>query len=77
MSAVLAGLGIAMLPEFFIGEHIASGALVTLLPQYPMPEAGLYVVRPPGEHPPRKVRVFTDFLVEQLAARFNTAPIKA
>jgi DNA-binding transcriptional LysR family regulator len=42
-----------------------------------MPEAGLYVVRPPGEHPPRKVRVFTDFLVEQLAARCITAPIKA
>ena len=59
-----------------IGEHIASGALVTLLPQYPMPEAGLYVVRPPGEHPPRKVRVFTDFLAEQLAARCNTAPAK-
>jgi DNA-binding transcriptional LysR family regulator len=77
VSAVLAGLGIAMLPDFLIDEHIASGALVPLLPQYPMPEAGLYVVRPPGDHPSRKVRVFTDFLVEQLAARCNTAPIKA
>ena len=48
LSAVLAGLGIAMLPDFLIDEHIASGALVTLLPQYPMPEAGLYVVRPPA-----------------------------
>jgi len=71
VSAVLAGLGIAMLPDFFIGEHIASGALVTLLPQYPMPEAGLYVVRPPGEHPPRKVRVFTDFLAEHLSVDFS------
>jgi hypothetical protein len=42
-----------------------------------MPEAGLYVVRPPGDHPSRKVRVFTDFLVEQMAARCNKAPIKA
>jgi DNA-binding transcriptional LysR family regulator len=66
VSAVLAGLGIAMLPDFLIDEHIASGALVTLLPQYPMPEAGLYVVRPPGDHPPRKVRVLTDMLVERL-----------
>jgi DNA-binding transcriptional LysR family regulator len=76
VSAVLAGLGIAMLPDFFIGEHIASGALVTLLPQYPMPEAGLYVVRPPGEHPPRKVRVFTDFLAEHLSVDFSKMPAK-
>ncbi len=74
--AVLAGLGIAMLPDFLIDEYIASGALVTLLPQYPMPEAGLYVVRPPGDHPSRKVRVFTDMLVERLSARCDAAPGK-
>jgi DNA-binding transcriptional LysR family regulator len=68
VSAVLAGLGIAMLPDFLINEHIASGALIILLPQFPMPEAGLYVVRPPGDHPSRKVRVFTDLLVEKLGA---------
>ncbi|HEU5135406.1 MAG TPA: LysR family transcriptional regulator [Steroidobacteraceae bacterium] len=76
VAAVLAGLGIAMLPDFLIDEHIASGALITLLPQYPMPEAGLYVVRPPGDHPSRKVRVFTDMLVERLSARCNVAPGK-
>jgi DNA-binding transcriptional LysR family regulator len=76
VSAVLAGLGIAMLPDFLIDAHVASGALVTLLPQYPMPEAGLYVVRPPGERPSRKVRVFTEFLAEHLSARCNTAPAK-
>jgi DNA-binding transcriptional LysR family regulator len=65
VSAVLAGLGIAMLPDFLIDEHVASGALVPLLPDYPMLEAGLYVVRPPGDHPPRKVRVLTDLLVER------------
>jgi len=76
VSAVLAGLGIAMLPDFLIDEHIASGALITLLPQYPMPDAGLYVVRPPGDHPSRKVRVFTDMLVEKLAVQCNVAPGK-
>ena len=74
VSAVLAGLGIAMLPDFLIDAHVASGELVTLLPQYPMPEAGLYVVRPPGGHPSRKVRAFTDFLAGELPARCNTAP---
>jgi DNA-binding transcriptional LysR family regulator len=68
VAAALAGLGIAMLPDFLIEEQIASGALVTLLPDYPMPEAGLYVVRPPGDHPPRKVRVLTDLLVERFGS---------
>jgi DNA-binding transcriptional LysR family regulator len=76
VSAVLAGLGIAMLPDFLIDEYIASGVLITLLPQYPMPDAGLYVVRPPGDHPSRKVRVFTDMLVERLASQCNVAPGK-
>jgi DNA-binding transcriptional LysR family regulator len=74
VAAALAGLGIAMLPDFLIDQHIASGALITLLPQYPMPEAGLYIVRPPGDRPSRKVRVFIDVLVERLGAMCEAAP---
>lgn len=74
VAAALAGLGIAMLPDFLIDQHIASGALITLLPQYPMPEAGLYIVRPPGDRPSRKVRVFIDMLVEHLGAMCQAAP---
>jgi DNA-binding transcriptional LysR family regulator len=65
VQAVLAGLGVIVLPDFLADEHLASGKLVTLLPEYPIPEAGLYIVRPPGDHPPRKVRVLTDFLLEK------------
>jgi DNA-binding transcriptional LysR family regulator len=74
VAAALAGLGIAMLPDFLIDRHIASGALITLLPEYPMPEAGLYIVRPPGDRPSRKVRVFIDVLVEHLSAMCREAP---
>lgn len=28
------------------------------------PEAGVYVVRPPGQHAPRKVRVLAELLIE-------------
>jgi DNA-binding transcriptional LysR family regulator len=65
VEAALAGLGVIVLPEFLAGEHLKSGRLVTLLPQFPIPEAGLYIVRPPGDHPPRKVRVLTDYLLEE------------
>lgn len=63
--AALAGLGIAALPDFVIERHIASGALVPVLGDYPSPEAGLYVVRPPGAFAPRKVRALIDILGER------------
>lgn len=64
LSAALAGLGVAALPDFLIEAHLASGALTPLLSDYPPPEAGMYVVRPPGDFPPRKVRVLIDILLE-------------
>jgi DNA-binding transcriptional LysR family regulator len=63
-TAAIAGLGIAALPDFLTEAALASGALVSVMTRYPLPEAGIFLVRPPGRHPPRKVRVFTDLLVE-------------
>ena len=64
LAAALAGLGVAALPDFVIESHVASGALVPVLTDYPPPDGGLYVVRPPGDFPPRKIRVLTDILLE-------------
>src|SRR5215831_7770554 len=68
LAAALAGLGVAVLPDFMIEAHVASGALAPVLAGYPPPDAGLYVVRPPGDLPPRKVRVLTDILLEYFGA---------
>ena len=76
VSAALAGLGIAMLPDFLTDPHVATGALVPVVTDYTVPEAGLFVVRPPGDHVPRKVRVLTDILIETFssaASRVNVA----
>jgi len=72
--AVLAGLGIALLPDFLIADHVASGALVIVMPDYPMPEAGVYVVRPPGGSAPCKVRVLIDIMVERVGSKACLAP---
>ncbi|WP_129792317.1 LysR family transcriptional regulator [Sphingosinicella sp. CPCC 101087] len=64
VAAALAGLGIAALPVDLISEHLDSGALVPVMPRYPIPEIGIYVVRPPGQHPARKIRVLTEMLIE-------------
>ncbi|RUV75502.1 MAG: LysR family transcriptional regulator [Mesorhizobium sp.] len=63
-AAAAAGLGIAWLPDCIIHEYVASGALVPVMTHYPPPAAGVYVVRPPGQHPARKVRVLTEMLTE-------------
>jgi DNA-binding transcriptional LysR family regulator len=67
--AALAGLGIALLPNFLIHDHVASGALVAIMADHPMPEAGIYVVRPPGGSAPCKVRVLIDIMVERFGDR--------
>ena len=63
-AAAVAGLGTAALPDFLTEKELASGALMALMKSYPLPEAGLYIVRPPGHHPARKVRVLTELLIE-------------
>lgn len=67
IAAAVAGLGIAWLPDGLTDEHVASGALVPVMTRYPPPPAGIYVIRPPGHHPARKVRVLTELLVECFA----------
>lgn len=63
VNAAVAGLGIARVPDGLIKDHVASGALVPVLTRYPAPPAGVYVVRPPGQYPTRKIRVLTEMLV--------------
>jgi DNA-binding transcriptional LysR family regulator len=55
VAAALAGLGIAMLPDFLTDPHVATGALVPVVADYPVPETGLFIVRPPGDCASRKV----------------------
>jgi DNA-binding transcriptional LysR family regulator len=62
--AAAAGLGIAWLPHCLVEDHLASGALAPVMTRYPPPTAGMFVVRPPGQHPARKVRVLTELLIE-------------
>jgi DNA-binding transcriptional LysR family regulator len=66
----IAGIGIADSPSFLVSDAIESGALEPLLLNYPRPEYGIHVVRPPGSHVPGKVRVLIDTLVE----RFGGTP---
>lgn len=63
-AAAVTGLGIAALPDFLTDDYISAGALVAVMTDYPLREAGLFVVRPPGDYPARKVRVLSELLIE-------------
>lgn len=66
VAAALAGLGLASVPSALVTEHLASGTLVAVMPRYPHPVYGIFVIRPPGQRPLRKVRVLTELLMERL-----------
>ena len=63
-AAAVAGLGIAWLPDCITYDYVTSGALVPIMTRYPPPSAGAYVIRAPGQHPARKVRVLTEMLIK-------------
>jgi len=64
---LLAGAGIALIPEFVVHDALADGRLVQLPFEYESPYLGLYAVYPQRRHVSNRVRVFVDFLVEWFA----------
>ena len=67
LPAVLAGLGIADLPEFIVGDAIASGKVEVILKGWKQPEGAVHLVTPPGGPRPARVEVLAEFLVKQFA----------
>jgi len=63
-AAAAAGLGVAALPDFLTKDYLKSGTLVPVMTRFSLPEGAIFVVRPPGRHPARKVRVLTELLIE-------------
>ncbi len=62
LEGLLAGLGIAQMPTFIVGPALASGELVSLLPDYVLPQHAIYAMLPERKHLPAKIRVFLEYL---------------
>jgi len=65
-SAVLAGLGIALLPQTVVARDITDGRLEPVLPEWRTPQGILHVVFPSRRGLLPAVRAFVDFLAERL-----------
>ncbi|CAG9183324.1 LysR family transcriptional regulator [Cupriavidus pinatubonensis] len=71
--AAIAGLGIALLPDFSAQSALQTGRLVEVLPEWQSTGAfgeWLYVIRPYAAHASRVSQVFVEFLREAYAEGF-------
>lgn len=73
LALVQAGAGIGIAPDFMVQEAIRRGELIRLLPDWQLPEGGIYAVYPAGRHLPAKVRLFIDFFRDWLGRQANQA----
>jgi DNA-binding transcriptional LysR family regulator len=67
LPAVIAGLGIADLPDFIIGDAIESGEVEVILKGWNQPEGAVHLVTPPGGPRPARVEALADFLARHFA----------
>ena len=66
--AVLAGLGIALLPSTMTRRDLRAGRMVPVLPQYHRAGHGVNLVYPSRRHLPLAVSAFIDLVVDKLGA---------
>jgi DNA-binding transcriptional LysR family regulator len=65
--AALKSQGIVQLPDYYVKDHLSSGALITLLDNYREPDEGIWAVYPHNRHLSPKIRLLVDFFAENLA----------
>ncbi|RTL50734.1 MAG: LysR family transcriptional regulator [Bradyrhizobiaceae bacterium] len=67
MAALLAGLGIADLPDFIVGPAIAAKKVSVILKDWKQREGAVHLVMPPGGPRPARVEALAQFLTTKLS----------
>ncbi|WP_296334927.1 LysR family transcriptional regulator [Reyranella sp.] len=68
-ASVLAGLGLAAIPEWLVADALAAGHLTRVLAGHETPSGGIYAVYPTNRLLTPKIRAFVDHTVCDLRAR--------
>ena len=61
-ATALAHQGVILQPTFLVGDDLAAGTLVELMPEFRSIELGIYAIYPTRKHVSPKVRALIDFL---------------
>ena len=72
MPALLAGLGIAVQPDFIVADALADGFLEVVMRDWSMPGSALHLVTPPGGLRPARVEALIAYLAKALASPAGT-----
>ena len=75
--ALLAGLGLALQPEFLVWEHLNDGSLETVMPDWFAPHIALHIVTPPNRARPARVQLLIEYLAQRLASAPWAQPLPA
>ncbi len=65
--ASMAGAGVTPLPEWLVGDALARGQLVHLLPDWSIPPVDVHVAFPAGRYQPERLRAFVEFASTQIS----------
>ena len=69
MPALIAGQGLAVLPDFIAGAALSDGRLEAVMPSWSPPPIALHLVMPPGGPRPARVEALTAFLTAALGGK--------
>jgi DNA-binding transcriptional LysR family regulator len=69
MPALIAGLGLGVLPDFILREALKDGSLKIVLPDWSLGTSGLHWVTPPGGPKPARIEALAEFFARELARR--------
>jgi DNA-binding transcriptional LysR family regulator len=67
-AAAVEGLGICRLPELYLRDHLKAGRLVSIFDQYQYDVFPVWLVYPNTRYVSAKVRMFIDYLCENIGA---------
>ncbi len=69
LQCALAGMGLALLPDWLVSDAIESGALLRLFPEYDITatdfDSAIWLLYPSRSYLPLKSRLFIDFLLQR------------
>jgi DNA-binding transcriptional LysR family regulator len=72
LDCAIAGMGLTLLPNWLVDEHIQAASLVNVFPGYEVTatdfNTAAWIVYPSRTYIPLKVRVLIDFLKQQFSA---------
>jgi DNA-binding transcriptional LysR family regulator len=74
IAACEAGFGLIQAPRYHVQKQLAAGSLVQVLEQYPVPDWPMSAVYPPHRQLSPRVRVFIDWVMEQLHGVADASP---